>query len=340
MLFPLGFALGPGQAFAIGEGWRIFGIEDGATVGLTFAALGFIMASFGGILMIHYGIKHHWIRPHALRNLKSKDVKTGIYPRNSDLPVGAYQTTETEAIDSMSINVVFVLITYLLTFGFLKGMEVMLAFAGPTGTELATNLWGISFIFAALIGLAVRAIMNALKVDHVLDDRTLSRLSGLSVDFMVTSAIAAISLVIAFKYWLPITVVTVVGTVMIFFLIPWMSSRIFSDHRFLRTLILFGACTGTLTTGLALLRVLDPDFETPVASDYSYASGITFVAAIPFILAINFPARAFMTGEMGWFYAGVGVSIGYIILSMVWYILLARKKSFTRSGELWALRKE
>jgi ESS family glutamate:Na+ symporter len=33
LLLPLGFAQGPGQAFAIGEGWRIFGIEDAGTVG-------------------------------------------------------------------------------------------------------------------------------------------------------------------------------------------------------------------------------------------------------------------------------------------------------------------
>ncbi|MCX8013634.1 MAG: hypothetical protein N3A02_05035, partial [Rectinema sp.] len=49
---PLGFALGPGQAYAIGKGWETMGFEGGATVGLTFAAIGYLWACFGGILLI------------------------------------------------------------------------------------------------------------------------------------------------------------------------------------------------------------------------------------------------------------------------------------------------
>ncbi len=336
-LFPLGFALGPGQAFAIGEGWRVFGIEDAGTVGLTFAALGFIMASFGGIFLIHYGIRHHWISPDYMRKIKRSDVQTGIFSRSSRLSPGSYQTTQTEAIDSLTANMMFVLFTYLMSYLFLKGMGWLLAFAGPMGTELATNLWGISFIFAALMGLLIRHIMNRLKVDHILDNAMLSRVSGISVDFMVTSSIAAISLVVAVRYLLPIVITAVVGTAIILTVIPWMGSRVFSDNRFLRTIIIYGACTGTLTTGLALLRVLDPEFETPVASDYSYASGITFVAAIPFILAINFPAKAYQTGDMRWFLAGLGVAAGYIVVTTAWYMILARKKAFARGSQIWAL---
>ena len=339
-LFPLGFALGPGQAFAIGEGWKVFGIQDAGTVGLTFAALGFIMASFGGVFLIHYGIKRNWISPDYMKKIRKTNIRTGLYPRGAKLPVGSYQTTQTEAIDALTANVIFILLTYLLSYLLLKGIGFLLAFAGPMGNELATNLWGISFIFAALVGLLVRRIMSVLKVDHILDDNTLSRVSGLSVDIMVTSSIAAISLVIAFRYWLPILVTTVIGSVVILALVPWMASRLFSNNRFLRTIILFGAVTGTLTTGLALLRVLDPEFDTPVASDYSYASGITFVAAIPFILAINFPAKAYQTGDMRWFAAGIAVALGYVVVTFIWYLLLAKKRAFARGSQIWALERK
>lgn len=336
-LFPLGYALGPGQAFAIGEGWKVFGIQDAGTVGLTFAALGFIFASFGGVFLIHYGIRHKWISSEYMNKIRKTDVRTGIFPRGSKLPIGAYQTTQTEALDSLTANTIVILISYLLSYLFLKGIGWLLAFAGPMGVELATNLWGISFIFAALMGLLLRRIMDALKIDHILDDRTLSRVSGLSVDIMVTSSIAAISLVVALKYWLPILIITVIGSILVIVLVPWMCSRVFSNNRFLRTIIIFGAVTGTLTTGLALLRVLDPEFETPVASDYSYASGITFVGAIPFILAINFPAKAYQTGDMRWLAAGIAVSLGYVLATLIWYMLLAKKKSFARGSQVWAL---
>lgn len=334
-LLPLGYAQGPGQAFAIGEGWKAFGIADAGTVGLTFAAIGFIIASFGGIFLINYGVKHRWISPDYIKTIKVEDVKTGVYPRGSELPVGSYQTTQTEAIDSLTLNVVMVLLTYLLTYLFLRGIGYLLGYLGDSGVKLATNLWGISFIFSALMGMTVRKILQFLKAEHILDNRTLNRVSGLSVDLMVTSAIAAISLVVVAKYWVPIIILAVLAGLMVIAIVPWMGSRVFSDHKFLRSLLIFGVSTGTLSTGLALLRVLDPEFETPVASDYTYASGMTFVLAIPFILAINLPAQAYQTGDMKWFLAALGVSLAYIIGPFVWYLLLARKKAFAKSSQVW-----
>jgi ESS family glutamate:Na+ symporter len=335
LLLPLGYAQGPGQAFAIGEGWKVFGIDDAGTVGLTFAAVGFILASFGGIFLINYGVRHKWISQEYLDTIKGQGVRTGVYPKGSELPVGALQTTQTEAIDPLTINVVAVLFAYMLTFLFLKGLGVVLGLAGNAGTELATNLWGISFIFAALMGMLVRKILSFLKADHILDNRTLNRVSGLSVDLMVTSSIAAISLVIVARYWLPILIVSFIGGIMTLAVIPWMGSRVFTDHKFLRSLLVFGVSTGTLSTGLALLRVLDPEFETPVASDYTYASGMTFVLAIPFILSINFSAKAYQTGDMRWFAAALGVALAYTMGAFIWYMFLAKKKSFAGPSQVW-----
>jgi ESS family glutamate:Na+ symporter len=214
-------------------------------------------------------------------------------------------------------------------------MQWVLGFVGPTGERLATNLWGISFIFAAIAGLGIKGLLGVLKIDHILDNQTLNRVSGFAVDFMVTSAIAAISLVIVGQYWLPILILAFVGTVGCLIQVPWFTSRIFKDHQFHRMLLIFGVSTGTLSTGLALLRVVDPDFETPVASDYAYASGITFVLAIPFILSINLPVRAYETGNLLFFWLALGVAVAYGLFVFVSYLLLARGRAFASSGKVW-----
>lgn len=54
---PLGFSQGPGQAFAIGKNWETMGFDGAGSVGLTFAAIGFLYACFGGVWLINYGIK-------------------------------------------------------------------------------------------------------------------------------------------------------------------------------------------------------------------------------------------------------------------------------------------
>jgi glutamate:Na+ symporter, ESS family len=334
-LMPLGFVLGPGQAFSIGEGWRVAGIESAGSIGLTFAAIGFIVSSFGGVFLINYGIRKGWMSKEHAEAMNKKGIKKGVYPRGSRLPIGSFLTTETEAVDSLTLNAGLVIVAYLVAFLFLKLMSWALGFVGPTGERLATNLWGISFIFAAIAGLGIKGLLTVMRIDHIVDNQTLNRVSGFAVDYMVTSAIAAISLVIVGQYWLPILILSSVATVVCLIQVPWFTSRIFNDHQFHRMLLIYGVSTGTLSTGLALLRVVDPDFETPVASDYAYASGITFLLAIPFILSINLPVRAYETGNMLYFWLALGVAFLYLVFVAVSYLLLAKKRAFASAGQVW-----
>lgn len=83
-LLPLGFAQGPGQAFSIGKSWSAFGVQDAGNIGLTFAAIGFLLCSFGGIFIINYGIKHKWICEDKILFLTNKEIKSGIHPKNKN----------------------------------------------------------------------------------------------------------------------------------------------------------------------------------------------------------------------------------------------------------------
>ncbi len=334
-LLPLGFAQGPGQAFSIGESWITFGVHNAGNIGLTFAAVGFIICSFGGIFLINYGIRHNWIKKECILFLHNKEIKSGIHPKNSKLPVGAYQTTETEAIDSLTMNLSLVFLGYFLTFLLLKGLDFLLSFAGKSGEQLAATFWGLSFIFAAIMGLLLKQILRKTDTMHIMDNLTLNRISGFSVDLMVTSAIAAISLVIVSKYWFPILIVTATGAVVTSYTVIYFGSRIFRDHRFMRTLLIFGVSTGTLSTGLALLRVVDPEFETPVATDYTYASGLTFAFAIPYVLTINLPLRTFVSGNPAWFWAAVGINLLYLIFVFIMFSIRGRGRIFHKMNRIW-----
>ena len=180
--------------------------------------------------------------------------------------------------------------------------------------------------------------MNAVKVDHTVDNETLSRISGFSVDFMVAGSIAAISLVFVGEYWIPILVTSLIGGILTTITVPWICSRIFIDNRFARMLMIYGVSTGTLSTGLAVLRVVDPEFKTPVASDYMYSAGLTFVFAIPFILSINLPAYAVTRANMLYFWLAVAVSTGYLLFVIISYFVVAKKRGYARPGSIWLLK--
>jgi ESS family glutamate:Na+ symporter len=332
---PLGFALGPGQAYAIGEGWRAFGFGDGGSVGLTFAAIGFLFACFGGVWLINYGIRREWISAEKRKVIEKQGVRTGVYSRQSTKPSGMYMTTENEAIDSLSYTAGMVFVVYLLSYLELKLITYLLSFIGPLGEELAVNLWGLNFVFAALTAILVKVIIGKLGIQYTLDNQALNRVAGFSVDLMVSAAVGAISLVVVMKYWIPITVMALIGGFLVLATVPWFCSRIFRDHRFDRLMIIYGGMTGTMPTGLALLRVIDPDFETPAASDYMFSTAVVFAVCIPFILAINLPAYTFTTGNFLYFWLGFGVSFAYLLAGLVGYLLLARKRAFRFPRSPW-----
>lgn len=334
-LCPLGFALGPGQAFAIGKGWEALGFNGAGTVGLTFAAVGFLWACFGGMFLINYGIRRGWMSKEQAEALNKRGIRRGVYKRESTLPSAGSLTTESEAIDSMTFNTGVVLAVYFLSYLFLHLVTYLLSFAGDMGRELAVNLWGISFVFAALVAIVIKQIFKITKLEYVLDNGTLTRISGLSVDLMVTSAVAAISLVIVAEYWLPILLLSVVVGPLILITVPWFCSRLFRDHQFHRMLMIYGVSTGTLPTGLALLRVIDPDFETPVASDYMYSAGLTFILAIPFILAINLPAYASTQNNMPLFWLAVLVSFVYMVVMFIAFLVLSKGRAFKKASTIW-----
>ncbi len=332
---PLGFALGPGQAYAIGEGWVSMGFEGAPDVGLTFAAVGYMWACFGGVVLINMGIKRGWLGKEQIEKISARRFRSGVMGRNEELLVGSKLTTESEAIDSASYNMAVVLMVYLFSFLMLKGIGGLLSFAGNLGNDLAVNLWGISFVFAAMVALIVKTIMIKLKLEHTLDNGALTRIAGNSVDIMVAAAVGAISLTVVVQYWLPILVISVIGGFVTFITVIWISSRIFEDYQFHRALIIYGACTGTMPTGLALLRVVDPDFETPVATDYMYSAAFTFFLVIPFILSINLPAYSITKANPLYFWAAVGVALGYGLFSLVSQRVIGGKRAFAKFTSLW-----
>jgi ESS family glutamate:Na+ symporter len=336
----LGFSLGPGQAFAIGSGWEDLGFEGLASVGLTFGALGFLLACFGGIFLINFGLKKKWIYPEQMSGLDKATVRAGVVKRGEEAPGEMVSNkTSTEAIDPLSFNAAMILGTYLLSYLFLRLLSWLLAFAGPLGSELAVNLWGIMFIFSAVMAMVVKKILVILNLEYIVDDQRLTRVAGFSVDFMVAASVGAISIAVLVDYWIPILVVAGISGFITIVTHIWLSSRIFEDHSFYRAILIYGCVTGTLPTGLALLRIIDPEFETPASKDYMYASGMVFLMVIPIILTANMPAYGALKGSLVQTYIVLGIYAFYVLLCFVLYLILSGKNRFNRPADLWLAQK-
>ncbi len=309
MLFEMGFGQSSGQAYALGKQWEALGFTDGGTVGLTFGAIGFLWACFVGIPLLNWGVRKGLVSnvdPATLRN-------RGFFGRGSSGMPGTKSTTHPDVISSGAFHIAVVGSVYFLDYALIKLLVFLLHLAGGEfSVQFGKILWAYHAFFATLLALLVGKLLDKFRVHHVLDDRTLTAISASSVDFLVTSAIMAIEIVVIAQYIVPILIICIAGGSIIMLLVFTLARKSFDDHLFERIISIFGLLTGTVSTGLALLRVIDPDYSTPAASDLVLGSGFSLFLGFPLLFLINLPAlnqttRIFVITDVG--IAGYGIIV-------------------------------
>jgi len=324
----LGFELGPGQAESMAKVWEgaPYNVSNAGDVGLAMAAIGFVIGSVIGVVLINRAARNGWLSAEYVEKLRNRKSGTDFFRLKKDRVATSYQTTVSESMDTFTLHIALIMVTYLLSFLILAGIEKLVTMTvGGKVLEAVSGLWGINFVFSSLCAILVRKTLIATHSDHVIDNQTCNRIDGIAVDFTVAACLGAIEIAAIRQYWVVILVLTIVGVAITCFLTPWFCSRLFKDYSFMRFLMIFGTANGTLPTALSLVRVVDPDFETPVAQEYVNSTALIFVFALPILALVNWPAK-------GMLWPFVGITALYVLISFILYLKLAGKRAFAKGG--------
>ncbi len=312
LLAPLSFGMNPGIAFSIGQNWEQFGFESGGIVGLTFAAFGFLAAYTLGIWLVRAGIRNGeaaYVQPD---NELNDDVLTGLVKN----PTGNTKekiTTSPESIESFTFHIGMIGFTYVITFAALKLMELGLVWIGAE--QEITTLWSFHFIAAAMIAIGMRKLFDSARVSTYVDDVTMTRCSNLFMDFMIVASVAAISFDVVIQYWIPLLSISTFAIFATWIVIQFMTNSAFEVFRLERFAAIFGNMTGTLQSGLVLLRILDPSMKSPVSFNLVYGSGLALVFGFPLLILINAPVHYFSDINQGF--------LGVLFTLMLYLVLIA-----------------
>lgn len=273
-LATMGFEEGPGQALSIGKTWEGFGFTNAATIGLSFATLGYIFAIFVGVPLVYWAIKKGKIK--ILGKEIPTSFKKGFYPRDSEKHIAGTHTTHPANIDSLTFHAALVGIVYVLTYGFLKLLELI------TPPDISEMYWGFFFIWGLLIAFIVKKIILITKTEYILDAELQGRITGWGVDYLIVAAITSISLGIIINYAAPILIISISAGIATLLWIIYFGPRLWKEYTFERTVGLYGMETGTVATGLLLIRIIDHDFRSPAAIDLALSS----IIALPFMFVM------------------------------------------------------
>lgn len=282
LLLPMGFGQGPGQANNIGSIFESQGFVGGQSFGLAIATLGFIWASAAGVFYINRRAKEGKLS--RVGEDKSRLIKSFEVEAAGEIPVS-------EAIDKMSIQIIFIIVTYAMAYLFMKLITGLIGTNTDFATSMTGLIWGFNFIFAMLFAIlfkqGLKFVMKKgwMKRKYT-NEYMLNRISGVLFDFMVCASLMSINLESLANPGLLISllIITTVGGVITYFYLSYTTKVIYPEYPHEAFATMFGNLTGTAPNGIALLREIDPNFESPAADDLVTGSSTAVMFGAPILL--------------------------------------------------------
>lgn len=298
-LLGAGFTQGPGQTQAYATIWEnTYHIANTINVGLAFAAVGFLVAGLVGVPLAFYGIRKGWLMKEGGNTGLSSCFLRGLMEKGNN-PACAHTTTHPANIDNFGFHLGLMCALYgaAYLFGLCWFMYM------PKGINGLG--FGIIFCWGMFMAMLLRKVMARFDLIHLIDGETVRRITGTTVDFMICAVFMGIQVKALQDVAMPFILAVILGTVATLFICVWFGRRS-PEYGFERGLTLFGYCTGTAASGLLLLRIVDPEFETPVAVEVGLMNVFAFFLFKPISWSMPFvPVEGF---PMLWIFIGMAIA--------------------------------
>lgn len=321
---PFAFCQGPGQSATYGGMIEAGGLmPDAQQVGLTFAVLGFVWAFVVGVPMAKRGLKHGLATfPREI----SDGIKKGVFePGDKDIYSAGKQTTYSGNIDVLGFNFALVGLGYAITQPICAALRAVPQ-TNIVGTFVST-FGSMEFFVGLLVGYLIKFIMNKTGTKKYHDDAMQARITGWGTDFMICAAFMAVQLAVVGKWIIPILAACATTGLLTFFMCKYFTEHLRGAYDFERFLGLWGTSTGTCPSGVALIRIVDPELKTTASAEMGLMNAFMWGGYIaPFVVM-------YLCGQLsGSLMAGLYAlaAIGCVVLIFV-FRLWHKEKSYSLS---------
>ena len=326
LLIPFAFTQGPGQAATYGAIMENeYAIMDAATVGVTFAALGFVLCFLIGVPLARYGIRRGLAKSMKSREIE-KPVERGYYIKDEDRDSLGDETMYSGNIDTMSFHFAIIGICFLLAIG-LAELASMIPAIGPT-------ISGMLFIYGMIAGYLVKYVMRKLGIENLMDNKFQSKITGWSTDYLIVASFMSVTFSVIGNWIVPILVISVIAMLISLAICIYFGKRYGGKNDFERTLGIYGTSTGTVPSGIALVRIVDPSLKTSTSVELGLMNIPMMISNVTFA-TIMLMASGVLSTSMGLLLLLAPIP-GYLIVMKVFKVW--GKKTYelkeVKTGEL------
>ena len=279
-IVPVGFEGGHGTASGLQDTFTEMGKEIGWTTGggfaLASATAGIISAIVVGMILVNWAAR----RGYTVRRQSPEDVpeddSIGVIPVDRR-PIAGRLTVSSDAIESFTLHIVIVglavFIGYLLKQG-LWLVEAVVNSGVASNVRPTTTVYRLIngfplFPLCMLGGLVIQILEDRFDRYHLIDVGLTRRIQNTSLDFLVVAAITLINVRELAPEMTPFLIIVGAAILWNVFCVVVLARRMLPDAWFERSIAELGQSMGVTATGLLLLRVVDPNYESPAAEAFA-----------------------------------------------------------------------
>lgn len=282
-LIEIGWSGGHGTAGGMMTVFKDLNWMDGGSLGLTVATTGLLIGIIGGVFIINYGVRKGYTSYVNTQDTSAHYDSADIIPKGKQKD-SSKNTIKNEVVDGFAFH--FSLITIAIFIGWiLKGLIDNFIPGMP--------LFPLAMVGGFVVGLALKRT----SIYQAVDLATFRRIQGIALDFLITAAVATISIPIVIKYFWPLFILTIITLFLMIFFFFYFGPRLFKKDWFEHSIILFGTACGVAAIGYMLLRMVDPDLKSDAFMAYGlrapfsspFAGGGLVTSIIP-VLTITYGA--------------------------------------------------
>ncbi|BCV24041.1 sodium/glutamate symporter [Gelria sp. Kuro-4] len=286
LMLATGFYGGHGTAAAVGAAFKGLGWDEALGLGMTSATVGIVGGIVGGVAFINWatrrGVTSFLDSPAEL----PRELRTGLVAPQDQKALGK-ATVASISIDPLSFHLALILIPSLIGYYLSKWVLV-----------LNKNLQIPEFAWALLVAYLLQYLLIQTGTNKYVDRATVTRISGTATDLLIVAGMESIKLSVIIKYAAPLALLFAFGFALNWVWFMYLGSHMSREHWFERNMIVWGSACGVLTTGIMLLRVVDPEFNSRAMEDTAAA----LVLNRPIVIALTaLPPLLIMNGLAGQF---------------------------------------
>ena len=290
----VGFEGGHGTAAGMGPTFADYGWPAGKDLGLASATAGIMGAVIFGMILINWAAR----RGYTVRRLSPEDMPEdetfGIIPLDRR-PEAGRLTVSSAAIEAFSLHVAVVGIAIFIGFGLYHGLVGIGQLTGNPTVQKIMRAFPL-FPLCMIGGIVVQLLEDHYDRAHLVDTGLVRRIQNTALDFLVVAAIATINIDAVVSDLAPFAIVVAAAIAWNVFCLLVLARRMLPDAWFERAIAEMGQSMGITATGLMLLRVVDPDYESSAADAFAskqlmhepfMGGGLWTATAVPLLATVG-----------------------------------------------------